>query len=227
MLQSPPSVPERGGKREKPPKLGEHNNEPQNETHPRNRRGAVACGRGSPMAAEKLTIATVNNGDMITMQKLSSHFESANPDIELEWLVLEEGVLRQRVTQDIAAGGGQFDIMTIGAYETPLWGKKGWLTPLDDFGADYDYDDMVPSIRSALSVDGKLYAAPFYAESSFLMYRADLFEKAGLTMPDRPTYAEVRGFAADLHDPGQATLRRLRARKARMGRQHGLCDHRG
>ena len=56
---------------------------------------------GSPMAAEKLTIATVNNGDMITMQKLSSHFESANPDIELEWLVLEEGVLRQRVTQDI------------------------------------------------------------------------------------------------------------------------------
>ena len=156
---------------------------------------------GAPMAAEKLTIATVNNGDMITMQKLSSHFESANPDIELEWLVLEEGVLRQRVTQDIAAGGGQFDIMTIGAYETPLWGKKGWLAPLDDFGADYDYDDMVPSIRSALSVDGKLYAAPFYAESSFLMYRADLFKNAGLTMPDRPTYAEVRGFAADLHDP--------------------------
>ena len=182
---------------------------------------------GSPMAAEKLTIATVNNGDMITMQKLSSHFESANPDIELEWLVLEEGVLRQRVTQDIAAGGGQFDIMTIGAYETPLWGKKGWLTPLDDFGADYDYDDMVPSIRSALSVDGKLYAAPFYAESSFLMYRADLFEKAGLTMPDRPTYAEVRGFAADLHDPEKQLYGVCVRGKARMGRQHGLCDHRG
>ena len=158
---------------------------------------------GSPLAAEKLTIATVNNGDMITMQKLSSAFERDNPDIELEWLVLEESVLRQRVTQDIATSGGQFDIMTIGAYETPLWGKKGWLVPLDDFGADYDYDDMVPSIRNALSVDGKLFAAPFYAESSFTMYRADLFEKAGLKMPDNPTYEQIRGFAAKLHDPGQ------------------------
>lgn len=163
---------------------------------------AAALALAGPVAAqEKLTIATVNNGDMITMQKLSSNFTAANPGIELEWLILEEGVLRQRVTQDIAAGGGQFDIMTIGAYEAPLWGKKNWLTPLDDFGADYDYDDLVPSIRSALSVDGKLYAAPFYAESSFLMYRADLFQKAGLQMPDQPTYKQVRDFAAALHDP--------------------------
>jgi len=79
---------------------------------------------GAAQAATELVIATVNNGHMIEMQKLSSNFEKANPDIKLKWVTLEEGVLRQRVTTDIATKGGQFDVMTIGMYETPIWGKK-------------------------------------------------------------------------------------------------------
>ena len=97
-------------------------------------------------------------------------------------MILEENVLRQKVTTDIATKGGQYDVVTIGAYETPIWGKKGWLTSLDDF-KDYDYDDLLAPVKAGLTVDGKLYAVPFYAESSFTMYRKDLFEKAGLTMP--------------------------------------------
>ncbi len=87
---------------------------------------ALLVGAG-PLAAETVTIATVNNGDMIVMQKLSNAFEEQNPDIDLEWVVLEENVLRQRVTTDIATGGGQFDVMTIGTYEVPIWGERGWL----------------------------------------------------------------------------------------------------
>ena len=51
----------------------------------------------------------------------------------------------------------------------------------DNLGADYDVDDLLPAIRGGLSADGKLYAAPFYGESSMVMYRKDLMEKAGLT----------------------------------------------
>jgi sorbitol/mannitol transport system substrate-binding protein len=80
-------------------------------------------------AATTVTIGTVNNGDMVIMQKLSKQFEEQNPDIKLDWVVLEENVLRQRLTTDIATKGGQFDVMTIGMYETPIWGKKGWLVP--------------------------------------------------------------------------------------------------
>ncbi|MEH2238983.1 extracellular solute-binding protein [Nostoc sp.] len=92
------------------------------------------------LAAEKtrLTIATVNNGDMVVMQGLSRKFESANPDIQLRWVVLEENVLRQRTTTDVASLGGQFDVMTIGSYETPIWARRDWLTPLDQLGANYD-----------------------------------------------------------------------------------------
>jgi len=153
---------------------------------------AVALMSGA-MAETRLTIATVNNGDMIRMQKLTDDFTKMNPDIALNWVTLEENVLRQKVTTDIATKSGQYDILTIGTYEIPIWAKKGWLVPLDDLGADYDIDDLLPAIRSGLSLDGKLYAAPFYGESSMIMYRKDLFDKAGIKMPESPTW----DFVAD------------------------------
>lgn len=149
----------------------------------------------TPAVAEKLTIATVNNGDMIRMQKLSDDFTAKNPGIELEWVTLEENVLRQRVTTDIATKGGQYDVMTIGTYEVPIWGKQGWLVSLNDLPASYDVDDLLPAIRSGLTVEGNLFAAPFYGESSMVMYRTDLMKKAGLEMPKAPSW-EFIGKAA-------------------------------
>jgi sorbitol/mannitol transport system substrate-binding protein len=150
--------------------------------------------------ATDLVIGTVNNGHMIEMQKLGKYFEQQNPDIKLKWVTLEEGVLRQRLTTDITTKGGQFDIMTIGMYETPIWGKKGWLAEIKP-DANYDVDDLLPTIRNGLSVDGKLYAAPFYGESSMIMYRSDLVKKAGMTIEDRPTWDHIKEVAAKIHDP--------------------------
>ncbi len=166
---------------------------------------AILMGAASALAfavsanAAAITIATVNNGDMIRMQGLTSEFTKAHPDITVNWVTLEENILRERVTTDIATGGGQYDIMTIGNYEVPIWGKQGWLTPLE-FSADYDVDDILPSIRGGLTVDGKLYAAPFYGESAMVMYRTDLFEKAGLTMPEKPDWAFIGDAARKITD---------------------------
>jgi sorbitol/mannitol transport system substrate-binding protein len=163
--------------------------------------GACAlAGFSLPAYAETLTIATVNNGDMIRMQKLTDDFTAKNPDIKLNWVTLEENTLRQKVTTDIATKGGQFDVLTIGTYEVPIWGKKGWLVPLDNLGADYDVDDLLPAIRSGLTVDGKLFAAPFYGESSMVMYRKDLMDKAGLKMPDAPTWTFIKEAADKMTD---------------------------
>ena len=162
--------------------------------------GALVIALASSASAETLTIATVNNGDMVRMQGLTADFTAANPDIELQWVTLEENILRERVTTDIATKGGQFDVMTIGTYEVPIWAKQGWLLPLDNLGDDYDVDDLLPAIRGGLSADGNLYAAPFYGESSFIMYRKDLMEKAGLTMPDAPTWDFVADAARRMTD---------------------------
>ncbi|TBV03292.1 ABC transporter substrate-binding protein [Phytopseudomonas dryadis] len=160
-------------------------------------------------AAETLTIATVNNSDMIRMQRLAKTFEEQNPEIKLKWVVLEENVLRQRLTTDIATQGGQFDVLTIGMYEAALWGEKGWLEPMTDLPADYDLDDVFPSVREGLSAKGQLYALPFYAEASITYYRTDLFEQAGLTMPEQPTWEQVAEFAGKLHQPDKG--------------QYGIC----
>ena len=164
--------------------------------------GALLLGAtlASSASAVTLTIATVNNGDMIRMQKLTDDFTNANPDIQLQWVTLEENVLRQKVTTDISTKGGQYDIITIGTYEVPIWQKQNWLVPLDNLGADYDVNDLLPPIRSGLSVDGKLYAAPFYGESSMVMYRKDLMDKAGLKMPDAPTWDFIRQAADKMTD---------------------------
>ncbi|WP_209833976.1 sugar ABC transporter substrate-binding protein [Ruegeria sp. HKCCE3926] len=149
--------------------------------------------------AETITIATVNNGDMIRMQGYTDNFTEAT-GIDVEWVTLEENVLRQRVTTDITTKGGQFDIMTIGMYETPIWGANGWLVPLDGLSEEYDVGDLLPAMAGGLSHDGTLYAAPFYGESSMIMYRTDLMEKAGMEMPEAPTWQFIREAAAAMTD---------------------------
>ena len=161
----------------------------------------LVVGLASAVAAQDttLTIATVNNGDMIRMQGYTDDF-TAETGIAIEWVTLEENVLRQRVTTDITTNGGQFDIMTIGMYETPIWGANGWLVPLDDLSAEYNAADILPAMAGGLSHDGTLYAAPFYGESSMIMYRTDLMEAAGLEMPASPTWDFIAEAAAAMTD---------------------------
>ena len=165
--------------------------------------GATAlCGLSAGAFAESITVATVNNGDMIRMQGLMSDFNAKHHDIQVNWVTLEENALRQQVTTDIATGGGQFDVLTIGTYEVPIWAKQNWLSPLNDLPAEYNVDDLLPSVRNALSVDGTLYSLPFYGESAMVMYRTDLAEKAGITIPDSPTWDDIKAAAAAMTDKG-------------------------
>ena len=161
---------------------------------------AAACPLTS-RAQTTLTIATVNNPDMVRMQRLSSGFMKEHPDIRLNWVFLEENLLRAKTTADITTGGGQYDVMTIGPLEAPIWGSRGWLLRLDDkLAAGYDLEDILKPVRTALSSGDRLYALPFTAESSLTFYRRDLFLKAGLKMPTQPTYDDIRRFAAVLND---------------------------
>ncbi|WP_298849415.1 sugar ABC transporter substrate-binding protein [uncultured Ruegeria sp.] len=159
----------------------------------------TATGAFAADPSATITVATVNNGDMIRMQGYTDKF-TEDTGIAVEWVTLEENVLRQRVTTDITTKGGAFDIMTIGMYETPIWGANGWLVPLDDLSEDYDVGDILPAMAGGLSHEGTLYAAPFYGESSMIMYRTDLMEAAGLEMPEAPTWEFIAEAAAAMTD---------------------------
>ena len=154
-------------------------------------------------AQKVVTIGTVTNGDMERMRVLSSEFEKKNPDIKLEWVELDENTLRQRLEIDIALRSGKFDLMTIGLYEVPIWSGNLWLEPMIDLPANYEVNDLFDSLRDGLSYKGNLYALPFYGESSMTMYRKDLFDNVGMTMPENPTWDFMYEAASKIHNPSQ------------------------
>ncbi|WP_296420153.1 ABC transporter substrate-binding protein [Pseudooctadecabacter sp.] len=159
----------------------------------------LATGVSADGHATELTIAIVNNGHMINMQTVAEAY-TEETGVTLNWVSLEEGVLREQVTSDTATGGGQYDIINIGMQEAPIWGEAGWIEPLE-FSDDYDVDDILPAMRAGLSANGTLYAAPFYGESSMVMYRGDLADAAGVTIEDNDSWENVRDAAAAMHDP--------------------------
>jgi len=150
---------------------------------------------------KKLVIGVIDSDDIKMIKTLSKEFEELDPDITLDWRFLEENVLRKRLLSDIAVSDGQFDIMMIGSYESPIWGKNKWLHPFINLPKEYDLKDVVETVRKGLSYQNNLYALPFYAESTMTFYRKDLFEKAGIKMPANPTYHEIMKFAGAVHDP--------------------------
>lgn len=171
--------------------------------------GAGAGGAGGSSDEVTLTLATVNNPQMKDMEQLKGEFEKDNPGIKVNFVQMEEGDLRAAVTNDVATGAGQYDIVTVGAYEVPQWGALGWLTDLTPAlqeDASYDVDDILEPVRAALSVDGKQYAVPFYGESSILMYNKELFAAAGLEMPNEPTWDQVAEFARTLNTEDTAGI---------------------
>jgi sorbitol/mannitol transport system substrate-binding protein len=168
--------------------------------------GGGGGGGGSEGGQTTITVATVANPQMQDIEKLVGNFEKDNPNIKVKFVILPENELRDRVTQDIATQGGQYDVVTIGTFEVPQWAKNGWienLGPYTEKDPGYDAKDLIPTVAAALSYNNSLYAVPFYGESSFLMYRKDLFDKAGLTMPAKPTWDQVAQFARKLNDPGK------------------------
>jgi sorbitol/mannitol transport system substrate-binding protein len=172
---------------------------------------ATFVGVGSARTkATTITIATVNNGDMIVMESLTKDF-TKKYGINVKYVTLPENTLRQKVTSDVATGGGQFDIATVGTYDVPIWAKNKWLVNLQPMFSGlsasaskaYDLNDVIPKVRLGLSYQKNLYALPFYGESSMMYYNKALFAAAGLKMPLHPTWNQVAAFAAKLNNPSK------------------------
>jgi polyol transport system substrate-binding protein len=171
--------------------------------------GCTWAGAGGGTGAGTVTVAIVANPQMRDIQELTDEFHREHPDVTVRYVTLPENEARARITQDVATKAGQFDVVMIGTYEAPIWGRNDWLTDLTRYARadrEYDVDDLMPAVRKGLSADGRLYAVPFYGESSFLMYRKDLFEQAGLTMPERPRWTQVAEFARTLETPDRAGI---------------------
>ncbi|RKS68501.1 sorbitol/mannitol transport system substrate-binding protein [Motilibacter peucedani] len=162
--------------------------------------GGSSSGTGGGGGGKAVNVLMVGNPQMEDIQKLTADSFTKDTGIKVNYTILPENELRDKVTQEVATGAGQYDVATIGAYEAALWAKNGWLHELDSYAdkdTSFDKADLLkPIVTSLQGDDGKLYALPFYGESSFLMYRKDVLAAKGVTMPERPTWQQVADAAA-------------------------------
>ena len=146
--------------------------------------GGAGGGGGGGGGDKSINVLMVNNSQMLDLQKNIKSFEDAS-GVKVNFTVKEEGEMRSLASQDFANQAGQFDVATLSNFEIPFYSKNQWLWSMDDIQAykddkEFNQDDIFPSMTNSLKgPDGKLYGEPFYGESSFLMYRKDLAEKAG------------------------------------------------
>lgn len=160
--------------------------------------GAGGAG-GVGGSAHAVNVLMVNNPQMVDLEKLTAQYFTKSTGIKVNFTVLPENDVRDKITQDFSSQSGQYDVATISNYETPIYVKNGWLAPLSSYAAadsSFDQSDILPSIQKSLTVNGQVYAEPFYGESSFLMYRKDVFAAKHLTMPAHPTWEQVAALAA-------------------------------
>ena len=170
----------------------------------------LATAASGQSKAKTISVAIVANGQMQDIARLTPSLFTAKTGIKVKYTILDEGKLRQVTTRDVGSGGKAFDAVMIGPYEAPQFGTAGLLkdlTPLAKANGAYNYRDLIPAVRNALSAKGHMYASPFYGESSFLMYRKDILAKNGVMMPLHPTWQQVAAAA----------------RKIKTGSMAGIC----
>ncbi|PRY48945.1 carbohydrate ABC transporter substrate-binding protein (CUT1 family) [Geodermatophilus tzadiensis] len=169
---------------------------------------------GGPSAGgpDTINVLMVNNPQMEDLQQLTAEHFTAETGITVNYTVLPENDVRDKISQEFSSQAGQYDVATLSNFEIPIYARSEWIAPLDDYveaDTGFDQDDVLAPLTASLSGDdGRLYGEPFYGESSFLMYRTDVLEAAGIEMPADPTWQEVAEIAAavDGVEPGMAGI---------------------
>ena len=168
---------------------------------------ASACSSsssGSSGGVQTITVAVTANPLMTTIENLTAGgFEATHPNVKVKFVTYDENTERADVEKDVAAHGGQYDVVMIGPNDIANWANNGWIDSLNsEVAADptYDVNDLLAPIRAALTSKGNLYALPFYGESSFMMYNKKIFAADHLTMPADPTWAQIATLAAKAND---------------------------
>src|ERR1700756_737378 len=169
----------------------------------------LAATASAKPAAKTISVAIVANPQMQDIASLTPSLFTAKSGIKVKYTILDEGKLREVTTRDVGSGGKAFDAVMIGPYEAPQFGVAGLLedlTPMAKGDKTFNYNDLIPAVRNALSANGHMYASPFYGESSFLMYRKDVLAKAGVTMPLHPTWEQVASIARKVNSSSMAGI---------------------
>jgi N,N'-diacetylchitobiose transport system substrate-binding protein len=137
---------------------------------------------------------------------LEKTFEEEHPGATLTIEQQDWEGLVERLTTALSSDSETPDVVEVGNTQAPTFTSAGAFADITDDIGEWGGDDLLPGFVEAATVDGKTYAAPYYAGSKYIFYRKDLFEAAGLTVPT--TMDEFVQTAIDLKaaNPEPATF---------------------
>ena len=96
-----------------------------------------------------------------------------------------ENELRSKLVADASAKAGGFNLYCLDGNSVPLFANNSWIRPIGSLIVPaYKLGDIEKSLQGLYSWKGKLYGLPIYSEQTILYYRKDLFQEAGIKVPN-------------------------------------------
>lgn len=160
-----------------------------------------ALAQDRPYEGVQLSVLMEGHPTTDAIQKMLPDFaELTGIDVALE--VVPESDITAKMLLELSSGSGRYDVVQNNIIYVPGFVASGYIVPLDDYLAStpehFDRADFVPGYFDTNVVDGQTYGLPVYGESTFVMYRKDLFEEHGLAAPT--TFEAMEDAARTIHE---------------------------
>ncbi|WP_340558118.1 extracellular solute-binding protein [Streptomyces sp. GSL17-111] len=153
--------------------------------------GVSACGsddgdggdNGSGGGDKTLTVWVMDGSapeEWVT--ELNKEFEAANEGVTVEIQEQQWNGIQEKITTSLSEDAPP-DVIELGNTQTAGYAVTGGLADLTDMKADLGYDGWNEGMIPSAELDGKLYAAPWYAANRAVIYDKSIFEEAGVEPP--------------------------------------------
>lgn len=145
-----------------------------------------SAAQDKPFDGVQLSVLMEGHPTTDAIGKMLPEFTAATGiDVQLE--VVPEQDITAKTLLEFSSKSGRYDVVQNNIIYVPGFSASNYIVPLDETLAKYpqyfDKADFVPGYINTNIVDGKTYGLPVYGESTFLMYRKDLFQEYGLSEP--------------------------------------------
>lgn len=152
--------------------------------------GLTACGGNGSGGSQSLVFRIWDEEQLPGYQKSVAEFMKSHPDIKVKVEQLPWDDYWTKLITETAAGKGP-DVFWDTVQYFPQLVKQGVLTDIDPLAQkdNYDLNQFYPQVVDAYKYEGKLYGMPADFGIAGMIYNKDLFDKAGVTLPDETTWA--------------------------------------
>jgi N,N'-diacetylchitobiose transport system substrate-binding protein len=150
--------------------------------------GVASCGdddSSTPAAetsqAKDITVWLMNGSAPDAVVKaVNADFTAAHPGTTVKIEIQQWDGIQEKTTTGLASNNPP-DVLEIGSTLVSKFADSGGLEDLSGKKADLGGDTWLQGLTDAGTLDGKLYGIPYYAGDRAVLYRKDLFAKAGIT----------------------------------------------